>query len=132
MSELLPADYAIFALALVLATTGLFKGLSGMVAFAAGTFACAFAATAGWSASGAYFDAAWKRLFAVLAVALLAFGAVRTLCARFIHVLVAQPGDAIFGFLAGALAGLAAFPVWAKVGLWLEYSSVAAAVASFI
>ncbi|MBO4448379.1 MAG: hypothetical protein J5807_02715 [Kiritimatiellae bacterium] len=125
MSELLPADYAIFALAAVLAVTGLFRGLSGMVAFLAGSVAAALTATAAWDVSTAYLDSLWQRALAALVLALLAFGLARAAFAKFIHVLVSQPGDSILGFLSGAAVGLSAFAFWAAAGMWLEHSHVA-------
>ena len=125
MSDLLPADYAIFALAAVLAVTGLFRGLSGMVAFLAGSLASAFAASSGWDLSGAYLDAFWQRALAVVVLSVLAFGLVRAVFAKFIHVLVSQPGDSIFGFLSGAAVGVSLFAFWAAIGLGLEQSYVA-------
>ena len=132
MSELLPADFAIFAIAAVLAVTGLFRGLSGVVAFLAGLLASSFAVTAVWGLSQAYFDDVWKRALTTFVVSLLAFGLVRMVFAKFIHVLVLQPGESVLGFLLGAAGGLSLFLVWAAVGQGLEYSAVAASLGGML
>jgi len=103
---LTPTDYAVLTAAAGGAVVGLFIGFSGMVAFLSGSVASAFCATFGWSLLECLALTPWLRVLAVVVGSLLAFGLVRMLVRRFIHVMIAQPGDAIFGALAaGAVAG---------------------------
>lgn len=132
MTDLLPADYAVFTLALVVSVTGLFRGLSGNIAFLAGTAAAGAALVFGWDLSSCYIDSIVLRAAATLVVTLLAFGTVRVIFAKSIHFLIAQPGDAIFGFLSGILFGAGIFLLWAKLGVALEYSAVSSALRSFL
>lgn len=103
----LPADYVILGVAAVAAFFGLVGGFSGALAFLAGTVGGAAAGRLAWSASLAWFDAAWARALASLALALVAFGLVRKIVRLVVHNILAQPGDAIFGFLVAAVSGFA-------------------------
>ena len=101
----LPADYVIFGTAAVAAVFGLIGGFSGDLAFLAGTAGAAVAGRLAWAASFDWFDATWARALASLAVALVAFGLSRKLVRLVVHGILAQPGDAIFGFLVAGAAG---------------------------
>ena len=103
----LPADYVILGAAAVAAVFGLFSGFSGALAFLAGTVGASLAGRLAWAASVGWFDAAWARALASLALALLAFGLVRKVVRCVVHGILAQPGDAIFGFVVAAAGGLA-------------------------
>lgn len=103
----LPADYVILGAAAVAAVFGLFGGFSGALAFLAGTVGAAAAGQFAWAASLDWFDAAWARALASLAIALVAFGLVRKVVRLVVHGLLAQPGDAIFGFLVAGASGFA-------------------------
>ena len=106
--NLAPPDYVILALALGGAVTGLFIGFSGALAFLAGTAAAFCAARFGWPAVAGFFPSALVRALVVALATLVVFWAVRMLVRRTIRLAVAQPGDALFGALAGFVSGLAA------------------------
>ena len=105
--DYLPADYVIFGATAVAAVFGLIGGLSGALAFLAGSVSAALAGRFAWGASVGWFDAAWARGLASLAIALVAFGLARKLVRMVVHKILAQPGDAIFGILVSAVAGFA-------------------------
>ena len=105
--DYLPADYVIFGATAVAAVFGLVGGLSGALAFLAGSVSAALAGRFAWGASVGWFDAAWARGLASLAIALVAFGLARKLVRMVVHKILAQPGDAIFGILVSAVAGFA-------------------------
>ncbi len=93
-------DYVVLTITLVCTILGLFIGFSGAVAFFCGLGSAALAAKTVWAFSADYLAADWSRALATLVITLLAFGLVRTLIHKFVHVLLAQPADAIFGALA--------------------------------
>ena len=130
--QFMPADYAIGGLALVLAVTGIFRGLSGTLAFLLATAAATLSAGFGWDFSRSFSDAAWVRAAGTLVAALLAFGFVRLVVKRLVNGLLAQPADAVFGFLAGALAGAAVAVAWGWSGMYLEYSALAREVSAYV
>lgn len=103
----LPADYVILGVAAVAAVFGLVGGFSGALAFLAGTAGAAFAGRLAWYASLSWFDAAWARALASLAIALVAFGLARKVVRLVVHNILAQPGDAVFGFLVAGASGFA-------------------------
>lgn len=131
MSNLLPADFVIVGFSLVLAVTGLFRGISGTIGFILGTSAGIATVVLGWDMTEVYFDSFWVRVAVISLLSLILFGAVRLIFTKFIHCLVAQPGDAIFGFFSGLLLGIALFAAWAWIGLGLEYSFVASAIKAY-
>ena len=51
MTEFLPADYVLMALAVASAVLGLFRGFSGMLAFCIATGAAGVAGSVGWRVS---------------------------------------------------------------------------------
>ena len=104
---LLPADYVILGATAVAAVFGLIGGFSGALAFLAGTVGAAVAGRLAWFASLDWFDAAWARALSALALALVAFGLARKVVRLVVHNILAQPGDAIFGFLVAAASGFA-------------------------
>ncbi len=105
--NLAPPDYLVLALAAGGAVTGLFIGVSGALAFLAGTAGAVLTGHFGWPLSSDYFGSALARGVAVAIASLLAFWIVRTLVRRTVKFAVAQPGDAIFGALLAAASGLA-------------------------
>lgn len=105
--DFLPADYVIFGTAAVAAVFGLIGGFSGALAFLAGTVGASLAGRFVWQASLAWFDAAWARALTALALALVAFALARKIVRLVVHRMLAQPGDAIFGFLVAAASGFA-------------------------
>ena len=78
------------------------------------------------------FEHLWVRALAVLAGLLVVFGIVRALVRRFVNGLLAQPADAIFGFLAGVLLVALVAVGWAVSGLFLEYSYIASELARYV
>lgn len=128
----LPADYVLGGLTLVMSVTGLFRGLSGTLAFVLATGAAVFAATVGWPYSGSFTDVLWMRAAGTLVGTLLCFGLVRMLTRKFVGGLLAQPSDALFGFALGVLCGVLLLAAWAYSGFHLEYSTLASAVAPYI
>ena len=101
----LPADYVILGIAAVAAVFGLLGGLSGALAFLAGTIGASVVGRVAWAYSVSWFDASWARALASVGLALVAFGLARKLVRLVVHKLLAQPGDAIFGCLVAAASG---------------------------
>ena len=130
--QLLPADYALMAVAAVAALTGLIRGLSGTIAFALASVAALFVSSFGWSLSARFTAVAWQRIGAVSAATLVVFGLVRWISRRTVNKILSQPSDAIFGFLAGAAMGVLPLLVWAWSGMFLEFSCLAREVAGYV
>ena len=74
----------------------------------------------------------WQRAGGVLVATLLAFGIVRMIVKKLVNGLLAQPSDAILGFLIGAALGAAALFAWAHSGLYLEYSHLAKELSAYV
>ena len=116
----------------MLAVTGLFRGLSGTIAFFCAVLIALLAGTLGWRFTAETFsNDAWRGL-AVGVGALLAFGLVRTVVKKSIHMLLAQPSDALFGMLVGAVMGCLPVAALATSGQFLEYSNLATFVAGLL
>ena len=127
-----PADYAICGITIVMAVLGLFRGFSGTLGFVLGAVAAAFAASFGWVHSASFTDVAWQRGAGVLVVTLLAFGVVRLVVKKLVNGLLAQPSDAIFGFLIGVALGVLILVAWAYSGAYLEYSTLAREASAYV
>ena len=127
-----PADYALCGLTAVMAVTGLFRGVSGTLAFALATAAAACAATFGWPYSASFTPVVWMRAAGTLVGTLLVFGLVRLLVRKFVGGLLAQPSDALFGLLVGASFGVLLLAAWAYSGFALEYSYLATEAAAYV
>lgn len=127
-----PADYALCGVTIVMAVLGLFRGFSGTLGFVLGAVAAAFAASFGWVHSASFTDVAWQRGAGVLVATLLAFGIVRLVVKKLVNGLLAQPSDAIFGFLIGAALGILVLVAWAYSGAYLEYSILAREVSAYV
>ena len=123
--QLLPADYVFLGITAVVAITGLFRGLSGSLAFVLATAAAVVAATFGWPYSATLTSEPWLRGLGLLVAALVVFGVVRLVVRKLVNGLLAQPADAIFGFLLGVLLGALALAGWAKSGFHVECSNLA-------
>ena len=121
----LPADYALCGLTVVMAVLGLFRGFSGTLGFVLGAIAALFTASFGWTYSASLTAVMWQRGTGVLVATLLAFGLVRLMVKKLVNGLLAQPSDAVFGFLIGAALGVLILVVWAHSGIYLEYSTLA-------
>jgi hypothetical protein len=104
---LAPPDYAILCSALAVAIVGAFGGFSGALAFLLASVAGGAAGKFGWGLSAHWLNGEWSRAVAVLAVSLIIFGLVRWAVRKTVSGILAQPADAIFGFLTGAVTGFA-------------------------
>ena len=132
IENFLPADYVLCGITIVMAVLGLFRGFSGTLGFVLGAAAAVFAASFGWAYSASFTDVAWQRGVGVLVVTLLAFGIVRLIVKKLVNGLLAQPSDAIFGFLVGAALGVLILAAWAYSGAYLEYSTLAREVSAYV
>ena len=130
--ELLPADYALCGLTLVLAVTGLFRGFSGTLAFVLATASAVLAGMFGWTYSESFTPVVWMRVAGTLVVTLLVFGLVRMIVKKLVNGLLAQPSDALFGMAIGVLCGAVVLVAWASSGLYPEYSNLVKAVAPYV
>lgn len=130
--DLLPADYVLGGFAVLLTVMGIFRGLSGTLAFVAALLAAIAVAFFGWRISADAIQATWMRAGAVLVATLLVFGVVRLVIRKCIHGLLAQPSDAVFGALIGGVVGVLPLFGWAMFGRYLEYSRLATFVAGLI
>ena len=130
--ELLPADYALCGLTLVLAVTGLFRGFSGTLAFVLATASAVLAGMFGWTYSESFSPVVWMRVAGTLVGTLLVFGLVRMIVKKLVNGLLAQPSDALFGMAIGVLCGAVVLVAWASSGLYPEYSNLVKAVAPYV
>ena len=132
IENFLPADYALCGITVVMAVLGLFRGFSGTLGFVLGVIAAAFVGSFGWTYSLSFTAVTWQRGTGVLVAALLAFGLVRLIVKKLVNGLLAQPSDAIFGFLIGAALGVLILVAWAYSGAYLEYSTLAKEAAAYV
>lgn len=132
MPELLPADYVLCGLTVVMAVTGLFRGFSGTLGFVLAAVSAAFVGSFGWAYSATLTDVQWQRAAGVLVATLLAFGLVRLIVKKLVNGLLAQPSDALLGAAIGAGLGVALLVAWAYSGMYLEYSNLAKEVAAYV
>jgi len=130
--QLLPADYVLCGLTIVMAVTGLFRGFSGTLAFLLATLAAVLVGIFGWGSSASFTSVLWMRGAGTLVASLLAFGLVRLVVRKLVGGLLAQPADALFGFLIGASVGVLLLLVWAHMGFYLEYSNLAREAAVYV
>ena len=130
--ELLPADYALCGLTLVLVVTGLFRGFSGTLAFVLATASAVLAGMFGWAYSESFTPVVWMRVAGTLVGTLLVFGLVRMIVKKLVNGLLAQPSDALFGMAIGVLCGAVVLVAWASSGLYPEYSNLVKAVAPYV
>lgn len=123
-------DYAILAVTLGAAVCGLFVGFSGALGFLTGAVSALATGYFAWPLSADFIASAWLRGLAVGLVSLLVFGLVRWLTKKFVHGLVAQPGDALLGMLFAALAGfgVVAGIVWGAGLLMPDNPNVTSAI----
>lgn len=131
-SQLLPADYVLLGFTLVAAVTGLFRGFSGTLAFFCASAVAALAGAFGWPLSAGFVSETWMRVAIVLVGVLVTFGIARVIVRKLVNGLLAQPADAIFGFVSGALVGAALVVGWAYSGYHPEYSALVQEVAAYV
>ena len=125
--DLTTIDWIIFAVAAFFTVVGLFKGFSGQLGSLAGLAAglmagyFLFAPMKGLVAGGNWVsgETAQNAVAGIsdFVIALVVFGLVRRVVARFVSFLVPQPMDAIAGALRGLLKSAVAVGVLAAVGL---------------
>lgn len=125
--DLTTIDWIIFAVAAFFTVVGLFKGFSGQLGSLAGLAAglmagyFLFAPMKGLVAGGNWVsgETAQNAVAGIsdFVIALVVFGLVRRVVARFVSFLVPQPMDAIAGALIGLLKSAVAVGVLAAVGL---------------
>ena len=130
--QLLPADYALCGITLVMAVTGLFRGFSGTLAFMLATVAAAGAGFLGWPYSASFTPVLWMRGAGTLVGVLLVFGLVRLIVKKLVGGLLAQPSDALFGAVIGSLIGVLLLVIWSYTGFHIEYSNLAQEIAPYV
>ena len=130
--QLLPGDYVLGGLTLVMAVTGLFRGFSGTLAFVLATVAAGGVGVLGWPYSASFTSVLWMRGAGTLVAVLLAFGLVRLIVKKLVNGLLSQPSDAIFGFLIGVAFGGLLLLGWVLSGFHLEYSALATELAAYV
>ena len=130
MAELLIADWVLISLTVAAAVSGLFRGFSGTVAFVVATAAAFVAGSAAWGYD--FTDETWIRVLALTVVSLLAFGLTRVVVRKLVNGLLSQPADSVFGFLCGALLGVAAALLWAYSGFYVRYSVIVGEISAYV
>jgi len=127
--ELLPADFVVIGLVIVMSVIGCFCGFSRIMTFFSSCGVAAFAAAFSLPMSASFTQTPWLRGAVVLIVTLVVFGQVRLIVKKCVNGLNAQPINAVLGVLVGAMIGLSVLLVWAYSGRNLEYSCLASGVA---
>ena len=130
MIEMLPMDWVLAGFVLSMAVMGLFRGFSGTLAFMAAIAVASVAGFKAWELAPNWLGQLWMCGAATLIVVLIVFGIVRLIVKKIVNGILAQPSDAVFGFVAGAVAGLVVIFVWARTGLYTEYSNIVTEVAA--
>lgn len=130
--QLLPADYVLCGITLVMAVTGLFRGFSGTLAFMLATVTAAGAGFLGWPYSASFTPVLWMRGAGTLVGVLLVFGLVRLIVKKLVGGLLAQPSDALFGAVIGSLVGVLLLVLWSYTGFHIEYSNLAQEIAPYV
>lgn len=115
-----------------MAVTGLFRGFSGTLAFVLAVASAALVGSFVWPYSVGFTDVVWMRGAGTLVATLLAFGIVRLIVKKLVNGLLAQPSDALFGALVGAMLGVLVLVGWAYSGLYLDYSNLAKEVSAYV
>ena len=129
---MLPGDWALGALTLTFAVTGIFRGFSGALSFVAAGATSTVAAMFFWGYLTRWEMPVWAHGAITLALSLVVFGIVRALVKKMVNGLLAQPADSIFGFLLGLLMGALIILVWAVSGVGHEYSNIVREVAGHV
>ena len=102
---LLPADYVLLGLTVLLTALGLFRGFSGAFAFLIATSLGIATVVSGWNGFLLGIGETWMRAVAAVVVFVVVFGVVRILVKLVVGKLLAQPSDAIFGVCLGLFCG---------------------------
>lgn len=130
--DLQPADYVLGGITIVMAVMGLFRGFSGTLAFFTACAVAAVTAAVGWPFSQSVTPTMWMRAALTLVATLVAFGLARLIVKKLVNGLLAQPADALFGFVIGFAMGLLLLVGWAYSGFHLECSNLAMEAARLI
>lgn len=122
--ELQPLDFVLLGGVILLAGIGLFRGLSGelgsIAGFAAASLAgfCLLDAARACAASFGFGNYAAPAAYVIdFVFAIIAFGIVRWIVAKFVSVLVPQPTNAFLGMLGGLFKGAVVLGLLTGVGL---------------
>lgn len=115
------SEYLVLAVTLGGVIVGLFVGLSGTLAFLSGSVVSGLAAKIAWQSLATVLPTLWSRILVVSLAALFVFWVVRLIVAKTIRLVVAQPGDSIFGALA---AGVSAYLILAAVAWVLAMTGI--------
>lgn len=130
--QLLPADYVLCGLTAALAVLGLFRGVSGTLAFFAGSAAAVLTASVGWPFSAELTSEFGYRIVGTVVATLVAFGLVRIVVRKLVNGLLAQPSDALLGSLLGVVVGALILAGWAMSGIHLELSNLATEASGYL
>lgn len=130
--QLLPADYVLCGLTAALAVLGLFRGVSGTLAFFAGSAAAVMTASLGWPLSAELTPELGYRIVGTVVATLVAFGLVRVIVRKLVNGLLAQPSDALLGCLLGVAVGALILAGWAMSGFHLELSNLATEASGYL
>lgn len=130
--QLLPADYVLCGLTAALAVLGLFRGVSGTLAFFAGSAAAVMTASFVWPLSAEFAPELVYRVVGTVVATLVAFGLVRVVVRKLVNGLLAQPSDALLGCLLGAAVGALILAGWAMSGFHLELSNLATEASGYL
>lgn len=126
------ADYVLLALSCFFVILGLFRGVSGFFSLVGASVVSFATSVFLWPGVCGRFASPWVRVVAIVLAALVVFGLVRIIVARFVSRLLSQPADSMFGLLLGlALGGLLIYIV-ASVPMAREYSVIAREVSHLI
>ena len=130
--QLLPADYVLCGLTAALAVLGLFRGVSGTLAFFAGSAAAVMTTSLGWPLSAELTPELGYRIVGTVVATLVAFGLVRVIVRKLVNGLLAQPSDALLGCLLGVAVSALILAGWAMSGFHLELSNLATEASGYL
>lgn len=105
--QLLPADYVLLGLTVLLMALGLWRGVSETFAMLAGGSLAAASVFFGWGGFLGEISPTWVAIVISVAFFILVFGCVRAVVKFVIGKLLSQPADSIFGVCLGLFCGLA-------------------------
>lgn len=122
-------DYVLAGAAALVCTIGLFRGLSGFLAFLTASAATAAAVVWLWPESAPHIHSTALRVAAFAAGGVLVFGVVRMIVKKLVNGLLAQPVDSIAGLAVAAACCILAIVAVSRFGIVRERSLIAREVA---
>lgn len=125
-------DFVLAGVAAFVCAIGLFRGLSGFLAFLTASAATAAAAVWLWPESAAYIGSTVARVAAFAAGGVLVFGVVRMVVKKLVNGLLAQPVDSIAGLAVAVACCVLAVVAVSRFGIVRERSHVAREVARHV